>query len=438
MEMSTVLRIDWFAESLPSIEGIEKLSAVVNAGEMHRRAFEEQVEANMGKGGQKDCLATGIGLYVLGRWAEAVEKLTKAFDCKEKYIYLGFAYSRLRDFGQAYANLGKSIEQGADKLYVQIAKADVHRRAGDYAAAEKELRKCKNFERVSAEYHYQAGRIADAQGRYSEAMENYKTAIELSPNHHMATFHLAYRCDLSGDEDAAIDYYKQIAANSPVYVNGLLNLAVLYEDRGDFEKAIQCVEKILKYHPNHARARMFKKDIESSRTMFVDEDTEKKKDISTQILETPLSDFELSVRSRNCFRKMNIQNLGDLMQVTESELLSYKNFGETSLREIKQILESKGLRLGAAREETQLEGGLLEDVEESDFGDKALLSKLVDDLNLSVRARKCLEKLNVRILRDLVEKTDAELLGCKNFGATSLNEIKAAIESLGLSLRTLD
>ncbi|MHC4761969.1 MAG: DNA-directed RNA polymerase subunit alpha C-terminal domain-containing protein, partial [Planctomycetota bacterium] len=36
------------------------------------------------------------------------------------------------------------------------------------------------------------------------------------------------------------------------------------------------------------------------------------------------------------------------------------------------------------------------------------------------------------------QKTEAELLGCKNFGVTSLNEIKKAISNLGLSLRSID
>jgi DNA-directed RNA polymerase subunit alpha len=70
--------------------------------------------------------------------------------------------------------------------------------------------------------------------------------------------------------------------------------------------------------------------------------------------------------------------------------------------------------------------------------DEGLLNKPVDDLQLTVRARKCLQKLNIRTIGELTRRTDAELLGCKNFGVTSLNEIKKAIGNLGLSLRSLD
>ena len=57
-----------------------------------------------------------------------------------------------------------------------------------------------------------------------------------------------------------------------------------------------------------------------------------------QVLEIPVTDFELSVRSRNCLKKMNIRTLGDLTRVSEQQLLSSKNFGETSLDEIKEMM----------------------------------------------------------------------------------------------------
>src|SRR5271166_2622684 len=46
-----------------------------------------------------------------------------------------------------------------------------------------------------------------------------------------------------------------------------------------------------------------------------------------QLLEIPVTDFQLSVRSRNCLRKMNIRTLGDLTRTTEAALLASKNFG---------------------------------------------------------------------------------------------------------------
>ena len=437
MEQTTTQnQINLFAENLPSLDEIKQLALSVNSSEASQIAFAEQLEPNMSSGSQKIILAVGIGLHILGRNSDAVAKLQKAKDCKEKFIYLAFALRKLNRFDEAIENLQKSLDYEADKLSVSMEKAATYRHAGNFEAAEKELKACANYENVSAEYHYQLGRLAEAQGLYDKAAENYKKAIELSPTHQRAIFHLAYRCDLSGDEEAAIGYYKQIAANSPVYTSALMNLAVLYEDTGNYEKASECVEKVLKYHPNHARAQLFKKDIDSSKTMFYDEEKAKKKDLKSQMLSTPISDFELSVRSRNCLKKMKIDTLGDLLNTTEAELLAYKNFGETSLREIKAILDAKGLHLGMALEETQPPSTDIPT--ETPAEDEGLLSKSVDELQLSVRAKKCVAKLNIRTISDLVRKTEAELLGVKNFGMTSLNEIKKVLSGLGLSLRNLD
>jgi DNA-directed RNA polymerase subunit alpha len=430
--------IDLFADNLPSMDEIKTLSDFIHSGEKNQLVFNEQVESNMSRTGQKACLATGIGLFILGRNAEAVDKLDKGTDCKEKCIHLALALRRMGQFEKAIENFQRSLDYEADKLNITLEKAATYRHAGDFKAAAKELKTCTNFENVSAEYHYQLARLQEAEGLYDEAIGNYKTALELSPNHQRALFHLAFRCDLSGDEEAAIDYYRQIAASSPVYVNALLNLAVLYEDAEQLDKATQCVDTVLANHPNHKRAILFKKDIESSKTMFYDEEKEKKKSRKSQILETPISDFELSVRSRNCLKKMKIETLGDLLNITETELLSYKNFGETSLREIKAILEPKGLYLGMALEDKQLSSAEMTDEDIAEDHEEGLKNKPVDDLRLSVRARKCLQKLNIRTIGEITNKTDAELLGCKNFGVTSLNEVKTALTDLGLSLRNLD
>ena len=438
MESITELGINLFGKDLPSMDEIKTLSEVVHCSESNQIAFNEQLEANIGRQSPKARLSVGIGLFILGRNAEAAAKLQKAKDCKEKFIYLAFALRRVGKFDEAIEKLQKSLDYEANTLSTTLEKVATYRDASNFDAAAKELKTCANFENVSAEYHYQLARLEEMQGLYEEAMDNYKTALELSPNHQRALFHLAYRCDLSGDEDAAIDYYTQIASNSPVHVSALLNLAVLYEDMGLFNKALQCIDMVLESHPNHQRAMLFKKDIESSETMFYDEEKEKKKSRKTQILETPISDFELSVRSRNCLKKMKIETIGDLLNITEVELLSYKNFGETSLREIKSILETKALRLGMALEEKQLLSAEISELSEAQDEDEELLNKPIDDLQLSVRARKCLQKLDIRTLGDLTRKTDAELLGVKNFGVTSLNEIKKTINNLGLSLRALD
>jgi DNA-directed RNA polymerase subunit alpha len=59
-----------------------------------------------------------------------------------------------------------------------------------------------------------------------------------------------------------------------------------------------------------------------------------------------VEELELSVRSANCLKNADIKYIGELVQKTEQEILTTKNFGRKSLNEIKEILSYMGLRLG--------------------------------------------------------------------------------------------
>ncbi len=61
-----------------------------------------------------------------------------------------------------------------------------------------------------------------------------------------------------------------------------------------------------------------------------------------------------------------------------------------------------------------------------------ILDRSVDELELSVRSYNCLKNANIQTIRDLVQKTEAEMLRTKNFGRKSLNEIKEILGGLGL------
>ncbi len=62
------------------------------------------------------------------------------------------------------------------------------------------------------------------------------------------------------------------------------------------------------------------------------------------------------------------------------------------------------------------------------------LFRSVDELELSVRSANCLKHANIKLIGDLVQKTEAEILATKNFGRKSLNEIKEILAGMGLSL----
>jgi DNA-directed RNA polymerase subunit alpha len=288
----------------------------------------------------------------------------------------------------------------------------------------------------AAEEFYRRGLDSEQQGNHEKAAEFYERALSENPDHERACFSLAVLYDRRGEDAKAIELYERVTTSPPVHLNALMNLAILYEDNNHYDEAHRCLDAVIRTDPNHSRARLFMKDVESARSMYYDEDGDRRGDRRNAILDIPISDFELSVRSRNCLKKMNIRSLGDLLRTTEPELLGYKNFGETSLNEIKALLASKGLRLGQAADESKTAPRRAP----AAAGNVApeLLSKSVADLELSVRSRKALQRLNINTLGELASRTEDELLGCKNFGQTSLNEIKQQLTTLGMGLRKLE
>jgi len=282
------------------------------------------------------------------------------------------------------------------------------------------------------------GRTLSRAGERDKAVASFRGALKADPMNVDAMFALAYELDLLGEETEAVALYERVCETKPAPINALLNLAILYEDDEEYARAEKCVRQVLDTDPNHPRARLFMKDIQASRDMLIDDEHDRDIAKRNALLDTPVTDFELSVRARNCLKKMSIRTLGDLLRITEAELMSYKNFGDASLAEIKNMLATKGLRLGQGLEDAHRR--IRREVFESlkGGGNEAILGKPVSDLGLSVRARKALQVLGIQSLGDLAARTEAELMGVKNFGATSLDEVKAKLAQHGLELRALE
>ncbi|MDG1838317.1 MAG: DNA-directed RNA polymerase subunit alpha C-terminal domain-containing protein [Phycisphaerales bacterium] len=279
-------------------------------------------------------------------------------------------------------------------------------------------------------------RQLEADGNRIGAIEALRGASASGDEH--VLFRLAWLLDLCGEEDECIHFYQRCVDNDRPLVNALLNLAVLFEDRGDFATAEKYLQMVVKTDPNNLRGRLFLRDVQASKDMYYDEAEARDQAKHNALMDTPVTDFELSVRARNCLKKMEIRTLGDLLKVSEAELLSYKNFGETSLVEIKAMLTSRSLRLGQNLETQyhRVRADVYDYLREQ--APEEVLNRPISSLNFSVRARKALQILGVQTVGDLATRTEAELLGIKNFGTTSLVEIHERLATVGLGLRVLD
>jgi DNA-directed RNA polymerase alpha subunit len=141
----------------------------------------------------------------------------------------------------------------------------------------------------------------------------------------------------------------------------------------------------------------------------------------------------LSVRSANCLRQANIMTISELLSKNEKELLAIPHFGKKCLNEIRSKLDkiqpisktSKGLKF--LLEETEQHS--INVAQEEIF---LALKNRVKDIVLSVRARKCLEKMNIEYIWQLAQVSEKQLLESRNLGKKTINELREVLGDFGL------
>lgn len=382
-------------------------------------------------------LKLGIAYFFLGYMEKSAENLRQA-DTALAAFYLGRALTARQEFDEALKAFEKAEKLGYTGSTVRLQRAGIYLKKHDLAKVREYLAEAKKegLESHSAEYHFQFAGLSAAEGDQLTSIKHLERAVELDPTHTGALFQLGYCNDLAGNDEEAIQYYERCLKHPPVQLGAVNNLGILYEDNDRYDKAVECYSRILRSDPTDERARLFHKDAQAALTMYYSPEDEQSINRYSQVLEMPVTDFELSVRSRNCLKKMNIRTLGDLTRVTEPQLLASKNFGETSLSEINEIMRAKGLRLGQSLEQGAMyDGPRRYPQQQLSAEEQALMNKPSSELNLSVRARKCMNRLGIATLGELVSRTADELLEAKNFGMTSLTEVRDKLTALGLKLR---
>lgn len=376
----------------------------------------------------------GVCQFLVGNYAESMAALKKGDGGALAQFYFAKLRAVNKEYDEAIAAYNTAQSAGYNVDICALGRAEVYREMGKLSQSLQELDYLSGPIEQTAEYLYQRGATVGAiGGNPQESIALYDRALAVDPNHPGALFGLALENERRGNDEEALELYKRAVAHFPTNVGTLVNLGILYEDVENYEMAIVCFQRVLDTYPTNAKAKLFLKDVKASFDMRFDEDEQRKRDRMGVMLNQPTSDFELSVRSRNCLASMGISTLGDLCRHTEQDLLGSKNFGETSLIEIKEILQQKGLKLGMFSTEKQP----VDQVETQQLSpeEQSVLARPVVDLNLSVRARKCMNRLNIQTIGELVGRSAEELLECKNFGVTSLKEIREKLVAFNVKLR---
>lgn len=427
------------ADSPFGVEQIKELEAAIAGNqysEVRQEALTLRDEIEEGDKSKDKLLKAGAAFFLLGKHELADQYLGRLTGDGVAEFYHGhtlLGLGRNADAAKVFAQAGK---HGFDPVHALLCQAGAVRAGGDIDKAEDLLRNASSQGGATrAEYCYQMGCVLSDRGDTYGAVEYFERAIDMDPQHAKALFWLAGENARRGNDDEAIRLYERALARPPFYLGALMNLGLLYEDSENYSAAAYCFRRVLDIQPTHQRAHLYLNDIDAAHDMYYDEDILRNQARLKQLLEIPVTDFELSVRARNCLQKMGVRNLGDLTRISEQELLAGKNFGETSLQEIKEMMESRGLRLGQSSTTKDRPRDYGYQDESLSPQQQALLNRPVADLNLSVRARKCMSRLGITTLSELVHRTPDELLESKNFGVTSLNEVRSKLADLGLKLR---
>ncbi len=424
---------------------IEVISRQIGSSHPNFRIFRDAVQELEGEiTSPAGYVRLGVCQYLLGQYNKSLESLSHGDGSALDRFYQAKNYFALNQFSAAEEKYRAAIIAGYDKDICNLCIVEVRRYMNDLQGALSILDSLSGAVEHTAEYLYQRGATAAKMGAESiEVVTWYERAVEANGTHPGALFGLALENDRRGNDATALQLYKRAASQFPAHVGSLINLGLIYEDRNELDQAAKCYERVLEAFPNNERARLYLKDTQTADEGYFDEDARRKRDRLTQILATPVADFELSVRSRNTLKKMGIMTLGDLCRYTEPELLGSKNFGETSLVEIKEMLQSKGLSLGQTAGDAPAAAASLPvddviSVVEDDAltpDEQLMMTKPLTFLDLSVRARKCMNRLGISTVGELIRRTGDELLDCKNFGVTSLNEIREKLTAHDLKLR---
>lgn len=416
------------------IERLERAIAGPQASEVRQHLRELQTRIEQGESSEPALLAAGVTAYYMGRHEAANRFLSQFSGNALAEFYHAQVLMALERYQEAAEKYEQAAKLGYDAVTCALLRAGAVRLMGRLDEAEELLRETGREGATRAEYSYQMGCIRADRGDTFGAVEYFERAVDMDPHHTAALFRLANEMNLLGNDNEAIKLYERALSKPPLYLGALINLGLLYEDNENYRAAAFCFQRVLQVYPNHQRARLYLKDIQAASDMYYDEDALRRQKEIDQVMQIPITDFELSARSRNCLERAGIYTLGDLAHTTEQDLLAGKNFGETSLREIREILESRGLHIGQFAQAPAQPSAFFESPDVSPQ-EKAMLERPVTDLNLSVRSRKCLARLGITSLAELVARTADELMSVRNFGVTSLNEIRAKLTEQGLKLR---
>ena len=186
---------------------------------------------------------------VIDRTVSNPIKKDKAFFCS-----MGDSFMLKNEYRKAVKEylISLMLDKNTVPAYKGASKA--YKNLKEYDKAIKYLKNARNVYGFDSEIYYELGLNYLLNADNINAKKNFIRTIKLEPDNKNAQIKLALTHELSGEEEMAILVYNTIIEKYPFYIPALSNLAGLYIEKEEFEKAITLFKKMLKINNQYYRA----------------------------------------------------------------------------------------------------------------------------------------------------------------------------------------
>ena len=341
------MRIRWRGFELPTHVTLEKETATDRYGKFAAEPFERGYGVTVGNSLRRVLLSSLEGAAVA---SVRVEVTQKGEDGKPKTTHVSHEFTAIPGLYEDVTDLVLNIKELRLKLHTDEPIAFKVERKGKGAVKASDIVKDERFEVVNPDLHIctltdditLSVEMTARKGRgYRTAEENIdaEAPIGVIPIDSIYTPVRRVRYKVENTRvGQQTDYDKMIIE---IWTDGTVTP----------EMALVEASTILRKHFNpFVKYFELGKQIEMAGFEAPAAQLELGEDQSTkelrEKLKLPVSVLEPSVRSENCLAATSIQTLGDLVRLTEADVLKIKNFGKTSLKEIKKKLGDMGLSFG--------------------------------------------------------------------------------------------
>jgi tetratricopeptide (TPR) repeat protein len=154
---------------------------------------------------------------------------------------------------EAVVSAKAAVSKYPDSALAHLVLGEMLNRDGKVVEAESALHEAIRLDPKRSKAYFELGLAQQGQRRYREAIESYKRSIEFQPDFAVAHYNVGLCLQALNDDAGAEKAFRQSLRYRPEYDDPLLQLALLYGKRGDYQEAMKCLEEAARAAPADPR-----------------------------------------------------------------------------------------------------------------------------------------------------------------------------------------